>query len=114
MYNGIVNEINVASDKHFPQTKFKPFLKPYWNNDLKHLHKCMRHKRQEWILEGKPRSNNYMSYTEYKSAKRQFRKLHRQCASNYLKKMDEDIDNAAGVDCDYFWKLITTSNDSHH
>ena len=73
----------------------------------------MRQNRQIWISDGKPRSVNYISYREYKNAKREFRKLHRQCASNYLKKVDEDIDNSAGMDSDYFWKLINSRKNNN-
>ena len=30
-----------------PKTKFKPFLKPYWDNVLKNLHAVMREKRRK-------------------------------------------------------------------
>ena len=113
MYNDVVKAIHVASDKYLPQSKFRKFLKPYWNNDLKYLHKTMRSKRQVWILDGKPRSSIYVSYKEYKNAKKQFRKLHRQCANRYLKLRDEEIDKDADVDSDYFWKLINSRKDKN-
>ena len=50
MYDDVIKVINVASDKHFPQSKFKAFLKTYWTNSLKQLHKSMRQKRQIWNL----------------------------------------------------------------
>ena len=43
--------------------------------------------------------------------KKQFRKLHRQCANRYLKQRDEEIDKAADDDLDCFWKLINSRKD---
>ena len=63
-YSHIVNSILRASDK-LPKTRFKPFLKPYWDSFLKHLHAVMRGKRREWIRNGRPRGMQNISYKEY-------------------------------------------------
>ena len=108
LFKSYIEKLNELAGSYLPQSKFRKFLKPYLNNDLKYLQKTMRSKRQVWILDGKPRSSIYVSYKEYKNAKKQFRKLHRQCANRYLKQRDEEIDKAADVDSDYFWKLINS------
>ncbi|MEW8547363.1 MAG: reverse transcriptase family protein, partial [Candidatus Thiodiazotropha sp.] len=93
--------------KHLPQSKgFKQFLKPYWDQTLKDLHRAMRDKCKVWILNNKPRGYSSISYREYKDAKRIFRQYHRKCAENYLKALNEEIDHAAELDSQYFWKLV--------
>lgn len=113
LYTDIVNMITSASDKHLPQSKvFKKHLKPYWDQTLKDLHRVMRDKRKVWILDNRPRGIPFTSYMEYKDAKRIFRQYHRKCADNYLKSLNEEIDSAAGLDSQYFWKLVNTRRNS--
>ncbi|MCG7874960.1 MAG: hypothetical protein N0C90_01355, partial [Candidatus Thiodiazotropha endolucinida] len=75
---------------------------------MKDLHRVMRRKRKDWILDGRPRGNAYFSYREYKNSKRVFRQYHRKSSENYLKTLNEEIDNAAELDGQYFWKLVGT------
>ena len=72
------------------------------------LHKAMREKRKMWISDGRPRGISFSSYRQYKETKRIFRQYHRHCSENYLKSLNEEIDNAAGLDSRYFWKLVNT------
>ena len=52
-YGIIVSEITRAARKCFPVKKYKPFLKPYWNQELCNFHKRMTSKRAAWITNGK-------------------------------------------------------------
>lgn len=71
LYTDIVNMIRSSSDKNLPHSKgFKQFLKPYWDQTLKELHREMRDKRKVWILDNRPRGNSFISYLEYKNTKR--------------------------------------------
>ena len=63
-------------------------------------------KHSVWISVGRPRGNGYNSYRQYKEAKRIFRQYHRKCAENYLKNLNDEIDRAAEVKSEYFWKLV--------
>ena len=106
-YRNICDIISVCSEKHLPYRKgFKHFLKPYWDETIKELHKSMREKRRLWILDNRPRGDCYISYKECKLAKRLFRQYHRKCAQNYLKSLNEEIDHAAEVSSEYFWKMV--------
>ena len=105
-YKNIVSCIQNVSDRVLPKTKFRSFLKPYWDQRLKDLHAVMRQRRRNWILAGKPRGDNDESYRQYKHAKRQFRYQHRKCAENYLNELNKDIDDAAELDSAFFWKKI--------
>ena len=83
-YKNIVTSIVNISDSVLPKTKFRHFLKPYWDQQLKYLHAVMRQRRREWILDGRPRNNDHSSHRRYKGAKCLFRFQHRKCAQNYL------------------------------
>ena len=105
-YTNIINSITAASDLILPRTKFRPYLKPYWDSTLKDLHAVMREKRRQWHRAGRPRGNRHSSYKDYKTAKCLFRAHHRRCADNFLREIDIDIDQAAEVDSALFWKKI--------
>ena len=68
-YNAIVDCIKTVSDATLPRTKFRSYLKPYWNSSLKDLHAAMRDKRRKWIAEGRPRGSMFSSFINYKEAK---------------------------------------------
>ena len=107
LYSDICAIVSECSDKHLPHRRgFKQFLKPYLDETLKEMHKSMTVKRSVWIFEGRPRGNGYNSYRQYKEAKRIFRQYHRKCTENYLKNLNDEIDRAAEVNSEYFWKLV--------
>ena len=66
----------------------------------------MRQRRRSWIVAGKPRGDNHVSYREYKNAKCQFRSQHRKCAEKYLNDLNKDIDEAAELDSTFFRKKV--------
>ena len=105
-HKNIVSCIQNISDNVLPKTKFRSFLKPYWDQKLRDLHAVMRHRRRSWIVAGKPRGDNHVSYREYKNVKCQFRSQHRKCAEKYLNDLNKDIDEAAELDCAFFWKKV--------
>ena len=82
-HNIIIESITSASDLTLPTTKFRPYLKPYWDRALKDLHAAMREKRRVWVREGRPRGRNYVSYNEYKCSKQLFCAHHRTCAERF-------------------------------
>ena len=106
LYKVLVSEILKSSDLSIPKTKFRRFLKPYWNDNLSKLHKNMIHIRSNWILDNRPRSNQSQSYVAYKFAKNIFRNSHRQAAENYLITLNQEIDDSAELDSSTFWKLL--------
>ena len=105
-YENIVTKIRSCSDNAFPKSKFRRFLKPFWDQHLKNLHANMRNARRLWISEGRPRGNNHASYRKYKAAKCQFRSHHRLCAEDYLSSLNAEIDQFAELDSAYFWKMV--------
>ena len=113
-HNIIIESITIASDLTLPKTKFRPYLKPYWDRALKDLHAAMREKRRVWVREGRPRGRNYVSYNEYKSSKRLFRAHHRACAERFLLELNAEIDQAAEVDSNLFWKKVNSRRHKSH
>ena len=76
-YDVIVDSITAASESKLLKREFKPYLKPYWSNELKRLHEQIRRERNRWKNDSKPRVNAD-SYNCYKNTKRKFRRLLRQ------------------------------------
>ena len=105
-YSTLVLEVKKIAKSCFPEKKFKRFLKPYWNCDLQNLHTNMKLKRATWLTEGKPRNPMNTSYREYKMAKRDFRRVHRKYVDMYLQSQNEEIDRAAEIDSNLFWRLV--------
>jgi hypothetical protein len=105
-YENICSAITQASDCSFRKKSFKPYLKPYWDDHIKQLHYQMRMARYKWLNNGRPRDHLNQSYIHYKNCKRNFRRYHRKCSENYLKHLNEELDNAAEVDSGFFWKAV--------
>ncbi len=98
VYDDIVGAMTKCGDSAIPKSKFRSYLKPYWNRELTNLHKCMKEKRNIWILNGKPRHHEHHAYAEYKNAKRIFRYPHRVAVEAYCDKREGEIDEAAEID----------------
>jgi hypothetical protein len=103
----------VACGAHaFPKSKFRHYLKPYWNEQLSDFHAIMRQKRDTWCREGRPRNPANKAFYEYKSSKRIFRNLHRKCISVFEINNNEEINKTAELDKDQFWKLVNKKRNS--
>ena len=105
-YTVLVTEVIAAAQKCLPKKSFKHFLKPYWNQELKDLHKKMKLYRSAWIKCGKPRQPNQTTYTDYKRAKGCFRQCHKKHVHAYLQGLIEETDRLAEVDSAHFWRLV--------
>ena len=97
-YDNIVNCITKASEAKLSKREFKPYLKPYWSNELKLVHAQMRRERIIWKRHGKPRTNTKGSYTRYKDTKRKFRRLLRKKIRQFERKENEHIDSLVEMD----------------
>ena len=105
-YTVLVREIATAAQNCFSLKSYKRYLKPYWNQELRGLHSKMKTKRNSWVRDGKPRNMNCLSYSEYKTAKRDFRRCHRKYAAKYLQSQLDEINRVAEVDTAHFWRLV--------
>ena len=106
LYDKIVTGVLSAADNCIPKGVFRRHLKPYWCDELSVAHKTMGIKRKVWIEGGKRSTGE--SYLEYKNSKRVFRKLHRIVVQRYIQKMYCEIDKAAELDHDTFWRLVNS------
>ena len=114
MYKDITSVLSGSSKEHLPHRKgFKQFLKPYLDDTLKDLHRTMRSKRRLWILDNRPRGNCFETYRCYNHSKCVFRQYHRKCAENHLKSLNDEIDLAAEINSEYFWRLIIRRKNSN-
>ncbi len=89
----------------YPKSSFKHYLKPYWNSDLEQLHRRQSELRIAWIQHGRPRDPHNTQYKSYKESKRAFRRSHRHRVYSYMQNLDADIDRAAEINSDDFWRL---------
>ena len=105
-YTVLVSQVTAAAEKSLPKKSFKRFLKPYWNLELQGHHRKMKLYRNAWVKCGKPRQPNQTTYTDCKSARRNFRQCHRKHANAYLQGQLEEIDRLAEVDSAHFWWLV--------
>ena len=74
----------------------------------------MREKRRKWIADRRPRGQNFLSYLQYKTSKRLFRAQHRLCADQYLMEINAEIDQAAEMDSNFFWKKVNSRRQQSH
>jgi len=75
---------NLSAECTIPKSKFRSYLKPYWNKDVKSAHAIALTKRRVWINENKPTGQQHPSFKEYKYAKLNFRKAHEQAYQTYI------------------------------
>lgn len=116
-YEILCNTLCDSANTVFPMKRYRPFLKPYWCDELTSMHRTMKRARDEWCRAGKPRGHIHREYTEYKCIKSKFRKKLRQCVNQYLRNCDDKLEETSLSDSEYFWKIInsrrkcsTTSN----
>ncbi len=99
--------VSVAQET-IPHKHFKPHLKPYWSEELKHLHTQMRRARAVWLAMGRPRGRDHESYSNYKDMKRQFRCSQRRHIEEQESRTSQEADSLAEVDQAAFWRLVNS------
>jgi hypothetical protein len=105
-YNVIVDSLGQAACQSIPTASFKPYLKPYWKKGLKLYHNQMTQKRHAWILAGRPRGSEYVSYVNYKESKRVFRLNMRRLHHENEREFYDELDSTSEVDQCKFWSLL--------
>ena len=110
----IVKCIHQAAKDALPFSSPNSHTKPYWNENIKQLHKIERHERIEWIQAGRPRERNHPNYVKYKNAKELFRIAQRTASEEYMNKSIHEIQTAAECDIRLFWKLVKRSKSSYN
>ena len=106
LYENIKQVIASVSLKWLKRSsEFKPFLKPYWDNELKLLYKTIKNMRNIWITEGRRRGNNFCLIEIISLLNVYLGICTEKNAEKYIQTLNEEIDTAAEVDNGYFWKL---------
>ena len=89
-----------------PVRKFRPYVRPFWDDDLRVLHREQYNFRQNWINEGRPRGPEFQTYVEYKCAKRRFARIFKLKQLEFYRKEYEDLENNANLDMKHLWKNV--------
>ena len=95
-----------SSKATIPKSKFRKYLKPYWNCQLKLLSKHKINVWRKWKASGKPRDENSQIWRDYKDSKRDFRRSQRIAEAEYERGVIEELSNAEVIDQKQFWSLI--------
>ncbi|VDI78227.1 Hypothetical predicted protein [Mytilus galloprovincialis] len=97
----LINALLMAANSCIPVGTFRPYLKPYWNNQsLNNNHFEQRNARRKWVNNNKTREKTDLSYIEYKNKKREFRKRKR------IAEKFEAIKLAAEMDIGEFYQRV--------
>ena len=62
--------------------------------------------RRIWIQEGRPRGREGVAYAEYKTAKRNSRRIKRRQIMEHENRYIDQLDRAAEIDYRLFWKPL--------
>jgi hypothetical protein len=66
----------------------------------------MSEKRMLWLNANRPRGNENQIFRDYKLAKTNFRRVHREIVQKHIESTEAEIDTAAELDNNEFWRLI--------
>ena len=102
----LVNTLLNVSNYTVPKSKYCSFKKPYWNAELKSLHKIRKDLRLIWINEGRPRGKTFNSYVNYKQAKRIFATKLKLRVNTYEQEQYHDVSMSQDMNINKFWKYI--------
>jgi len=105
-----ITEIHLAIKKavqvSISPRRFRAHVRPFWDDELKDLHKEQIRLRHVWIGHGKPRDNTHKSYTDYKAAKRRFAGMFEDKQQQFYQKEYEKVENDINMDIKTLWKRV--------
>ena len=104
--NELAHNLLTAAEAILPAKRFSEHTKPYWDDNLKVLHRKECEERVAWLNAGRPRVPDNYLFRKYKATKDQFRKAQRLASDEFLNKSMEEIESAAECDLRLFWKLV--------
>ena len=100
LQDAIMSTVNMC----VPTSRYRPHVRPYWDNELKSLHSEQLRLRHIWISENRPRGNQYPSYLYYKVAKRTFARALKVKQEEHYQKVYEELEKAIDLDVKHLWK----------
>ena len=89
-----------------PKCEFKPYKRPYWDDELNSAHSQQKALRIVWIEQGRPRGMQHLSFSSYKKAKDIFRNILRKKQDAYNTTKFNDIDAKFDMDTQTIWKFL--------
>ena len=89
-----------------PTSKFRPHLRPYWDENLSALKREKLTKYKKWKKAGSPKNPDSILWLEHKFAKKSFAKALRTISRNYENEQIKDVVNSVGMDKTHFWRLL--------
>ena len=101
----IVQVLTNAS-KTIPTNKFRPNLKPYWNQDLSDLKSLKIDKYKAWVSEGRPRTTASTSWREHKAAKKHFASTLKRISKEYENRQMIEAVESCSTDKTIFWRHL--------
>ena len=99
-----------AAETILPVKTVSKHTKPYWNENLKELHRKEREELVKWLEGGRPREKDNRLFRNYKIAKDKFREVQRTASDGFMDKSTQEVEIAADCDLRLFWKLIKGKN----
>ena len=112
VFDRIINIINVA-DNNLPRSKYKPNIKPYWDERLSELKRDKILHYRRWVEQGRPRLHDNLFYIRYKTSKSTFMKYLRQTAREYEQQEIAEVIKSTELDYKFFWKALKKSRNSN-
>lgn len=110
----MINILHDAASKFLPIKRFCPYANPYWKLlNVKRFHTEMRRKRREWISNGRPRGWVYLSYANYKKAKKLFAKELLKAKETYDREQFSELEKASELDISTFYKFLRKKRYKH-
>lgn len=106
-YTKRITDIVISTmEASVPQRRFRPHIRPYWDEQLKVLHKEQSMLRHVWINEGRPRGPTYDSFMRYKVAKRRFSKMLHAKQQEFYQKEYEHLEHSTQTNVNNMWKHV--------
>ena len=116
--DSIQQSIRTAVNSSVPKYVFKPYKRPYWDDELSRAHSYQKQLRLVWISAGRPRGMQHDIYRQYKDAKKVFGKLLHSKEEEFNRKRFTDIDNRFDIDNLSIWKILRHNSEKdsplHH
>ncbi len=103
----VVLKLRAAALAAVPSRKPKPYLKSYWNTSLKTLSKNVKKARRAWIVDGRPRGQEFQSFVNYKQANREFRKAQRRAIYEEESKSIQKLEKQYDIDRSTFMQKVS-------
>ena len=102
----------VSSGNKLPKSKFKPNIRPYWNDNLRVLKKIKVINFRKWVAKGRPKNDDNPEWINHKHSKKAFRKELKYVQREFERKELNSILASAECDKNKFWRLIKKSRKS--